>query len=83
MPRCPSGSKRCPPKTGKCYRSKSAKNKTVKRTRTSKKSSGKKTSGKKLSWIQHLKMCSKKFNIKYGEAMSDPRCVNLYRHGHE
>lgn len=78
MPRCPPGSKRCPPKTGKCHKTKSAKNKTAKRNRSTKK-----TSGKKLSWFQHLKMCSKKYNIKYGEAMTDTRCLNLYHHGHE
>ena len=90
MPRCPPGSRRCPPKTGKCH--KRSKN-TVKRNKTAKKSSAASPVAAaspavavaadspmpKLKWIDHLKMCSKKFNIKYGDAMKDPRCLKLYR----
>ena len=86
MPRCPPGSRRCPPKTGKCH--KRSKN-TVKRNKTAKKSPAPAASASpaeapespmpKLKWIDHLKMCSKKFNIKYGDAMKDPRCLKLYR----
>ncbi len=85
MPRCPPGSRRCPPKTGKCH--KSSKN-TVKRNKTAKKSPAPAASAPaaaaespmpKLKWIDHLKMCSKKFNIKFGDAMKDPRCLKLYR----
>lgn len=75
MPRCPSGSRRCPPKTGKCH-------KTTKHNRTAKKSpkaTPESSPMPKLKWIDHLKMCTKKFNIKYGEAMTDPRCLKLYR----
>ena len=85
MPRCPPGSRRCPPKTGKCH--KSSKN-TVKRNKTAKKSPAPAASAQaaaaespmpKLKWIDHLKMCSTKFNIKFGDAMKDPRCLKLYR----
>ena len=81
MPRCPPGSRRCPPKTGKCH--KSSKN-TVKRNKTAKKSPDSASPAvdspmPKLKWIDHLKMCSKKFNIKFGDAMKDPRCLKLYR----
>ena len=85
MPRCPPGSRRCPPKTGKCH--KSSKN-TVKRNKTAKKSPASPAAASpeaadspmpKLKWIDHLKMCSKKFNIKFGDAMKDPRCLKLYR----
>ena len=83
MPRCPPGSRRCPPKTGKCH--KRSKN-TSKRNKTAKKSPAPAESAQapdspmpKLKWIDHLKMCSKKFNIKYGDAMKDPRCLKLYR----
>lgn len=81
MPRCPPGSRRCPPKTGKCH--KSSKN-TVKRNKTAKKSPvvakpAPESPMPKLKWIDHLKMCSKKFNIKFGDAMKDPRCLKLYR----
>ncbi len=87
MPRCPPGSRRCPPKTGKCHkRSANA----VKRNKTAKKSPASPAAAAspaavvdspmpKLKWIDHLKMCSKKFNIKYGDAMKDPRCLKLYR----
>jgi hypothetical protein len=99
MPRCPNGSKRSPPKVGKC--NKSAAKRSVKRkpkhNRSVKKSS-KVTSIEKLStvaptnnvphkqtmkWIDHLKMCSSQFNIKYGAAMTDKRCKNLWELGHE
>lgn len=81
MPRCPPGSRRCPPKTGKCH--KTSKN-TVKRNKTAKKSPEPaaqvaESPMPKLKWIDHLKMCSKKFNIKFGDAMKDPRCLKLYR----
>jgi hypothetical protein len=88
MPRCPPGSRRCPPKTGKCH--KSSKN-TVKRNKTAKKSPAQAAAAAsaqaaaaespmpKLKWIDHLKMCSTKFNIKFGDAMKDPRCLKLYR----
>ena len=82
MPRCPPGSRRCPPKTGKCHK---RSNKTVKRNKTAKKSPepaaapASDSPMPKLKWIDHLKMCSKKFNIKYGDAMKDPRCLKLYR----
>lgn len=83
MPRCPPGSRRCPPKTGKCH--KTPKN-TLKRNKTAKKrpdtasaSPAAESPMPKLKWIDHLKMCSKKFNIKFGDAMKDPRCLKLYR----
>ena len=83
MPRCPPGSRRCPPKTGKCH--KRSKN-NVKRNKTAKKSpaqaaapAAEESPMPKLKWIDHLKMCSKKFNIKFGDAMKDPRCLKLYR----
>ncbi len=90
MPRCPPGSRRCPPKTGKCH--KRSKN-NVKRNKTAKKSPASVSPSPaavasaeasdspmpKLKWIDHLKMCSKKFNIKFGDAMKDPRCLKLYR----
>ena len=88
MPRCPPGSRRCPPKTGKCHK---RSNNTLKRNKTAKKSPAPAASPAsapakaaespmpKLKWIDHLKMCSKKFNIKYGDAMKDPRCLKLYR----
>ncbi len=80
MPRCPPGSRRCPPKTGKCH--KTPKN-TLKRNKTAKKrpetASAAESPMPKLKWIDHLKMCSKKFNIKFGDAMKDPRCLKLYR----
>ncbi len=81
MPRCPPGSRRCPPKTGKCHkRSKTA----AKRNKTAKKSPvaaspAAESPVPKLKWIDHLKMCTKKFNIKFGDAMKDPRCLKLYR----
>ena len=83
MPRCPPGSRRCPPKTGKCHK---RSNKTVKRNKTAKKSPEVASASPaadspmpKLKWIDHLKMCTKKFNIKFGDAMKDPRCLKLYR----
>ena len=81
MPRCPPGSRRCPPKTGKCHkRSKTAtkRNKTAKKSPTAA-SPAPESPMPKLNWIDHLKMCSKKFNIKFGDAMKDPRCLKLYR----
>lgn len=82
MPRCPSGSRRCPPKTGKCHKNKGSVHKRAKHNRTAKKSVKSVVDSSpmpKLKWIDHLKMCTKKFNIKYGEAMTDPRCLKLYR----
>lgn len=87
MPRCPPGSRRCPPKTGKCHKRSTN---SVKRNKTAKKSPAPVAASAspaaeaespmpKLKWIDHLKMCSKKFNIKYGDAMKDPRCLKLYR----
>lgn len=78
MPRCPPGSRRCPPKTGKCHKRSSS---AVKRNKTAKKSPEPAVESPmpKLKWIDHLKMCSKKFNIKFGDAMKDPRCLKLYR----
>lgn len=83
MPRCPPGSRRCPPKTGKCHKRSTN---SVKRNKTAKKSPASPVAAAeaespmpKLKWIDHLKMCSKKFNIKYGDAMKDPRCLKLYR----
>lgn len=86
MPRCPPGSRRCPPKTGKCHKRSTN---SVKRNRTAKKSPASPAPAPaaaqaespmpKLKWIDHLKMCTKKFNIKYGDAMKDPRCLKLYR----
>ena len=81
MPRCPPGSRRCPPKTGKCHKT-SRKN--VKHNKTAKKSPTMASPAAerpmpKLKWIDHLKMCSKKFNIKFGDAMKYPRCLKLYR----
>ncbi len=88
MPRCPPGSRRCPPKTGKCHkRSKTAakRNKTAKKSPASVSAPAKASAEAsdspmpKLKWIDHLKMCTKKFNIKFGDAMKDPRCLKLYR----
>ncbi len=81
MPRCPPGSRRCPPKTGKCHKRSTN---SVKRNKTAKKSPDMASPVvdspmPKLKWIDHLKMCSKKFNIKFGDAMKDPRCLKLYR----
>lgn len=78
MPRCPPGSRRCPPKTGKCHKRSTN---SVKRNKTAKKSPEPAVDSPmpKLKWIDHLKMCSKKFNIKFGDAMKDPRCLKLYR----
>jgi|SaaInlV_130m_DNA_2_1039683.scaffolds.fasta_scaffold237349_1 hypothetical protein len=82
MPKCPNGTRRCPPKTGKCHKvangaRKSAKR--VKRNKSAKKSSEmSSTPVPKLTWVNHLKMCTKKFGITYGKAMSDPRCHKLY-----
>ena len=93
MPRCPPGSRRCPPKTGKCHkRSKNTlkRNKTAKKSpvpapapapakASAPAAEAPESPMPKLKWIDHLKMCSKKFNIKYGDAMKDPRCLKLYR----
>ncbi len=95
MPRCPPGSRRCPPKTGKCHKrsNKTVKrNKTAKKSpmqavvapvaaAVPAKASAEASDSPmpKLKWIDHLKMCTKKFNIKYGDAMKDPRCLKLYR----
>lgn len=92
MPRCPRDSRRCPPKTGKCYsrvkksaaklsaKSKKPKNNTIKKRSVEKKGVPHKNT---MSWRDHLKMCTTRFNITYGAAMSDKRCNNLYHHGHE
>lgn len=79
MPRCPAGSRRCPPKTGKCHSKKVNRNRTAKKMVKSVKVVVDSTPMPKLNWIAHLKMCTKKFNITYGEAMKDPRCMKLYR----
>ena len=85
MPRCPAGSRRCPPKTGKCHNKSGSARKGVKRNRTAKKSvksvelAPDSSPMPKLKWVDHLKMCSKRFNIKFGDAMKDPRCIKLYR----
>ena len=82
MPKCPNGTRRCPPKTGKCHKTSKSVRKSAKRSKHNK--SAKKspemssTPVPKLSWVNHLKMCSKKFGITYGKAMSDPRCHELY-----
>ena len=44
--------------------------------------SGAGTSGgakKSSSWIEHVKMFAKKHNMKYGDALSDPRCSATYK----
>lgn len=78
MPKCPSGTRRCPPKTGKCYKTakKSAK-------KTAKKMPKLEIEDyemhKKHTWVEHLKWCTKHFNIKYGKAMTDERCRQLWK----
>ena len=77
MPKCKPGSRRHRI-TGRCRK----KSKTAKRVTSSKPSidepSVQDNSVPKLKWIDHLKMCVKKFDIKYGDAMTDPRCRKLY-----
>jgi hypothetical protein len=34
---------------------------------------------KSSAWIKHVKMYAKKHNIKYGDALSDPRCSATYK----
>ena len=95
MPRCPSGSRRCPPKVGKCHKSASKRsvkrrpkhNRSVKRIPKHKVSSVAPTNNvphkQTMKWVDHLKMCTSKFNITYKAAMSDKRCKNLWELGHE
>lgn len=92
MPRCPSGTRRCPPSLGKCH-------KTGKSGKTAKKQPNLKKSAPKLkktvettdsvdptkvkrTWIEHLKWCSNHFDIKYGKAMTDARCRKIWKDTH-
>ena len=95
MPRCPSGSRRCPPKVGKCHKSaakrsvkrKPKHNRSVKRIPKHKVSSVTPTKNvphqQTMAWKDHLIMSSSRFNITYGEAMTDKRSKNLWKFGHE
>ena len=56
-------------------KNKSAK-KLLKRNKTAKNRS---TNRPRLTWIEHLKMYSKKHNMKFGDAMKDKNCLALYR----
>ena len=77
MPKCKNGSRRHST-TGRCRKkSKTAKNVTRSK-RSTPVSNAEGSSVPKLKWIDHLKMCTKKFDIKYGKAMTDPRCRKLY-----
>lgn len=85
MPRCPPGTRRCPPNVGKCH-------KTGKSGKTAKKQPKVKKSVEKTpevdptkvkrTWIEHLKWCSNHFNIKYGKAMTDERCRQIWKDTH-
>jgi hypothetical protein len=83
MPRCATGSRRCPPRVGKCHKS----GKTAKKHPKLKKSV-KNTPAvldspmQKRTWIEHLKWCSNKFDIKYGKAMTDTRCRKIWKDTH-
>jgi hypothetical protein len=90
MPRCPSGSRRCPPKVGKCHKSaakrsvkrKPKHNRSVKKSSTTVAPTNNVPHKQTMKWRDHLKMCSSQFNITYGAAMTDKRCRILW-YGHE
>jgi len=85
MPRCPPGTRRCPPNVGKCHKT----GKTGKTGKTAKKQPKLKKSVEKTpeidptkvkrTWMEHLKWCSNHFNIKYGKAMTDERCRQIWK----
>lgn len=92
MPRCPSGTRRCPPSVGKCHKTGKS-GKTAKKQPKIKKSAPKlmktvETTGSvdsttvKRTWIEHLKWCSNHFDIKYGKAMTDARCRKIWKDTH-
>jgi len=55
------------------------KNKSVKKQPKRNKSvKNRSANGPKLTWIEHLKMYSRKHNMKYGDAMKDKNCLALY-----
>ena len=85
MPRCAPGSRRCPPKNGKCHKTgksgKTAK-KQPKLKKPVKNTDGLDSSKQKRTWIEHLKWCSKHFDIKYGKAMTDARCRKIWADTH-
>jgi len=89
MPRCPSGTRRCPPSVGKCHKTGKS-SKTAKKHPKMKKSAPKlnktvETTGSvdstkvKRTWFEHLKWCSNHFDIKYGKAMTDARCRQIWK----
>ena len=78
MPRCAPGSRRCPPKTGKCHTTGKTAKKQPKLKKTVKPKLVVDSPMKKRTWIEHLKWCSSNFNIKYGKAMTDPRCRKIW-----
>lgn len=52
----------------------------VRKVRSSAKKAAKRTSRKKVNkWIQHVRSMSKKLNLKYGDALSDPRVKAAYK----
>lgn len=94
MPRCPRGTRRCPPSVGKCHKTGKS-GKTAKKQPKLKKSAPKVNkvselikifekptevdpTKEKRSWMEHLKWCSKHFDIKYGKAMTDARCRKIW-----
>tara|TARA_B110000444_G_C18709958_1_gene533196 strand:- start:469 stop:786 length:318 start_codon:yes stop_codon:yes gene_type:complete len=101
MPRCPRGTRRCPPSVGKCHKTGKS-GKTAKKQPKLKKSASTVTKSapkvnkvselikifekptevdptkEKRSWMEHLKWCSKHFDIKYGKAMTDARCRKIW-----
>ena len=66
MPRCAPGSRRCPPRIGKCHRTgksgKTAK-KLPKLKKPVKNTDELDSSKQKRTWIEHLKWCSKHFDM--------------------
>ena len=84
MPRCPRGTRRCPPSVGKCHKTGKS-GKTAKKQQQIKKTVPKVNkiaevdpTKEKRSWMEHLKWCSKHFDIKYGKAMTDARCRKIW-----
>ena len=88
MTRCPPGTRRCPPSVGKCHKTGKS-GKTAKKQPKLKKSVPKvkkpventdmvDPTKEKRSWMEHLKWCSKHFDIKYGKAMTDARCRKIW-----
>jgi len=82
MPRCTPGSRRCPPKIGKCHKTGKTAKKQPKLKKSVKKNPVLDSPVKKRTWIEHLKWCSKHFDIKYGKAMTDSRCRKIWADAH-